>query len=180
MGRFTPTPQALWLPAAPLLAAVDHAARGRETTVVGLLGRAGQKAYYRARQAGTVTLRQVEDLCDRLGCHPFELYGPAYQRLAIAAAPGPLEAEATVTAWHEAGCARPGCDQPIHPGDPAGLVRDIGPCCAACCGLDPHTAPRALDPAHAGQPHPGRRCPTPGSPRGTAATATPRPREGAA
>jgi hypothetical protein len=179
MARYQPIPQALRLPAGPLLAAVDHAARGRETTVVRLLGRTGQKAYDRARQAGTLTLRQVEDLCDRLGCHPFELYGPAYQRLAIAAAPGPLEAEVTLTAWHDATCARPGCGRLIRPGDPAGLVSDIGPCCAACCGLDPQAAPapRALGPARAGQPRPGRRCAAPGS-RG--ATATPRPREGAA
>jgi hypothetical protein len=143
MGRFTPTPRALRLPAGPLLAAVDHAARGRQTTVVGLLGRTGQKAYYRARQAGTLTLRQVEDLCDQLGCHPFALYGPAYQRLALAAAPGPLDPDATVTAWHQAICARPGCGRPIRPGDPVGLVSDVGPCCAACCGLDAHTAPAA-------------------------------------
>jgi hypothetical protein len=140
MGRYAPTPRALRLPAGPLLAAVDHAVRGRQTTVVGLLGRAGQKAYYRAREAGTVTLRQAEDLCDRLGRHPFELYGPAYQRLALAAAPGPLEAEVTLTAWHHATCARPGCGRPIRPGAPVGLVRDVGACCAACCGLDAHTA----------------------------------------
>jgi hypothetical protein len=143
MAAFTPIPAALRLPAAPLLAAVDRAARGRETTVVGLLGRTGQKAYYRARQAGSLTLRQVEDLCDRLGCHPFELYGPAYQRLALAAAPGPLEPDATITAWHDSTCARPGCGRPIRPGDPVGLVRDVGPCCAACCGLDAHQAPAA-------------------------------------
>jgi hypothetical protein len=177
MARYQPIPQALRLPAAPLLAAVDHAARGRETTVVRLLGRTGQRAYYRARQAGSLTLRQVEDLCDRLGCHPFELYGPAYQRLALAAAPGPLDPDATVTAWHAAPCARPGCTRLIRPGDPVGLVRDVGPCCAACCGLDTQVAPapRPLDPAHAGQPR--RRCSAASRP-GT--TATPRPREGAA
>jgi hypothetical protein len=182
MARFTPTPQALRLPAGPLLAAVDHAAHGRETTVVRLLGRTGQKAYYRVRQAGTVTLRQVEDLCDRLGCHPFELYGQAYQQLALAAVPGPLEAEVTVTAWHAAICARPGCGRPIRPGELVGLVGEVGACCAACCGLDSPMAPapRALDPRWAGQPHPGRRCPAPGSAAATAAAATPRPREGAA
>jgi hypothetical protein len=82
-----------------------------------------------------VSLRQVEDLCDRLGCHPYELYGPAYQRLALTSLPGPLEADATVTAWHQAGCARPGCSRPIRPGELVGLVADVGPCCAACCGL---------------------------------------------
>jgi hypothetical protein len=140
MARYTPTPWALRLPAAPLLAAVDHAARGRQTTVVRLLGRTGQRAYYRARRAGSLTLRQVEDLCDRLGCHPFELYGPAYQRLALAAVPGPLDPDATVTAWHQATCARPGCARPIRPGERVGLVSDVGACCAACCGLDAHAA----------------------------------------
>jgi hypothetical protein len=135
MGRFTPIPRALRLPADPLLAAVDHATRGQQTTVVRLLGRTGQKAYYRARQTGSLTLRQVEDLCDRLGCHPFELYGPAYQRLALAAAPGPLEPDVTVTAWHQAVCARPGCDRPIRPGERVGLVGEVGACCATCCAL---------------------------------------------
>jgi hypothetical protein len=135
MARYAPTPLALRLPAGPLLAAVDHAARGRGTAPSSLLGNTGYHAYVRARRAGTVTLRQVEDLCDRLGCHPFELYGQAYQRLALAATASPLEPDATITAWHEAVCARPGCTRPIRPGDPAGLVRDVGPCCAACCGL---------------------------------------------
>jgi hypothetical protein len=135
MARFTPTPQALRLPAGPLLAAVDHAARGRDTAPSSLLGNTGYHAYTRARQAGTVTLRQVEDLCDRLGCHPFELYGPAYQRLALAAAPGPLEPDVTVTAWHQAVCARPGCDRPIRPGERVGLVGEVGACCATCCAL---------------------------------------------
>ena len=108
-------PEALRLPAAPLLAAVDQAAHDRRTSVSDLLGNSGQKAYARARAAGTATLAQVEAVCDRLGCHPYELYGPAYQRLALASGSGPLEPEVTVTAWHQAACARPGCHQP----DPA-------------------------------------------------------------
>jgi len=135
MARPAPVPDGLRLPAGPLLAAVEQAVRGRETTLVGLLGRAGQRAYYRARRAGTLSLRQAEDLCDRLGCHPFELYGQAYQRLALASIPGPLDPDATVTAWHAAVCARPGCDRPIRPGDPVGLVGEVGACCAVCCGL---------------------------------------------
>ncbi len=132
---FTPTPEALRLPAAPLLAAVDRAARGRGTSLTGLLGNTGVHAYTRARRAGTISLGQAEDLCDRLGCHPYELYGQAYQRLELTSVPGPLEADATVPAWHEAVCARPGCGRAIRPGDLVGLVADVGPCCAACCGL---------------------------------------------
>jgi hypothetical protein len=130
-------PAALRLPAAPLLAAVDQAAAGRGLSLSWLLGDAGAKAYRRARQAGTVSLRQVEDLCDRLGCHPFELYGAAYQRLALAAVPGPLTPHVVVTAWHEAACGRPGCGRPIRPGDRVGLVGEVGACCAACCDLRP-------------------------------------------
>jgi DNA-binding Xre family transcriptional regulator len=142
-GRLAP--EALRLPAEPLLAAVDQAAGDRGVSVSELLGNTGQKHYARARQADTVTLDQVERICDRLGCHPFELYGPAYQLLAIAAAPGPLEPEVTVTAWHQTACARPGCAQPIQPGEMVGLVGDVGPCCAPCCGLDRHWPQRAAD-----------------------------------
>src|SRR5919197_2654827 len=145
MGAFTPIPEALRLPAGPLLAAVERAARGRGLSTTALLGNTGQQAYARARAAGTVTLAQVEATCDRLGCHPYELYGPAYQRLALCSVPGPLEPEATVTAWHQASCARPGCGRPIRPGEPVGLVTDVGPCCAGCCGLDLPAARRAAE-----------------------------------
>jgi hypothetical protein len=155
-----PIPEALRLPAAPLLAAVDRAAGDRGVTPSALLGTTGYQAYARARLAGTVTVRQAEATCDRLGCHPYELYGAAYQRLALASAPGPLDPDATVTAWHDTTCARPGCGRPIHPGHPVGLVSDVGPCCAACCGLDAHKAHESAG--------------------ATAATATPRPRESAA
>jgi hypothetical protein len=128
-------PAALRLPAAPLLAAVRQAAAGRGLSLTGLLGDAGYRAYRRAGRAGTASLRQVEDLCDRLGCHPFELYGAAYQRLALASIPGPLEPDVVVTAWHPAACDRPGCTRPIRPGEPVGLVGEVGACCAACCDL---------------------------------------------
>jgi hypothetical protein len=133
-------PVALRLPAGPLLAAVDRAAHGRGRNPRRLLGEAGHAAYRRVRRAGTASLRQVEDLCDRLGCHPFELYGQAYQRLALAAVPEPLTPNAVVTAWHQAACGRPGCDRPIHPGELVGLVGEIGACCAACCDLTPAQA----------------------------------------
>jgi hypothetical protein len=170
-------PGTLRLPAAPLLAAVDRAARGRGATPSALLGNTGHHAYVRARQDGTVTLYQAEELCDLLGCHPYELYGAAYQRLALSSAPGPLDPDATVTAWHEATCARPGCGRPIRPADPVGLVTDVGPCCAACCGLDAQSAPCRPGTARAGRRRPRRRYPAPGS---ASATAAPRPREGAA
>ncbi len=130
-------PAALRLPAGPLLAAVDQAARGRGRSPRRLLGEAGHAAYRRVRRAGVASLRQVEDLCDRLGCHPYELYGAAYQRLALAAVPGPLTPDAVVTAWHEASCDRPGCGRPIRPGERVGLVGEVGACCAACCDLTP-------------------------------------------
>jgi hypothetical protein len=173
MAVFTPMPDALRLPAAPLLAAVQQAARGRGVSPTALLGNTGYHAYTRARQAGTLTLRQAEATCDRLGCHPYELYGTAYQRLALSSTPGPLEPDATVTAWHQASCARAGCRRPIRPGEPVGLVREVGPCCATCCGLDTHNAPagRDLGAAGAGHGRPDRRRSTP--------TVTPRPREGA-
>jgi hypothetical protein len=140
MTAGTLIPEALRLPAAALLAAVDQAAHDRRTSVSDLLGKSGQKAYARARAVGNVTLAQVETVCDRLGCHPHELYGPAYQRLALASGSGPLEPEVTVTAWHLAACTWPGCARPISPGETVGLVADVGPCCAACCGLDPEDA----------------------------------------
>ena len=131
-----PIPEALRLPASPLLTAVDQAADDRRVSSSDLLGNTGQKAYARARQVGTASLAQVEAVCDRLGCHPFELYGPAYQRLALTSGPGPLEPEVTVTAWQQAACARPGCHKSIRPGELVGLVADVGPCCAGCCGSE--------------------------------------------
>ena len=151
-----PIPEALRLPAGPLLTAVDQAADDRRVSSSDLLGNTGQKAYARARQVGTASLAQVEAVCDRLGCHPFELYGPAYQRLALTSGPGPLEPEVTITAWHQATCARPGCTQPIQPGELVGLVTDVGPCCAGCCGLDPGQTQRAEAPAASASPPPGK------------------------
>jgi hypothetical protein len=171
MAAFTPVPEALRLPAAPLLAAVEQAARGRGVSPGALLGNSGYHAYARARQRGTVTLRQAEGLCDLLGCHPYELYGAAYQRLALSSIPGPLEPDATVTAWHQAICARAGCGRPIGPGEPVGLVAEVGPCCAVCCDLGAHNAPARRD-LGAGRRRPWRQRP--------AATVTARPREGAA
>jgi hypothetical protein len=143
MTAGTLVPEALRLPAAPMLAAVDQAAHDRRTSISDVLGKSGQKAYARARAAGTATLAQVEAVCDRLGCHPYELYGIAYQRLALASGSGPLEQpEVTVTAWQQAACARLGCHQSLWPGELVGLVADVGPCCAGCCGLERHPTQR--------------------------------------
>jgi len=171
-------PAALRLPAAPLLAAVEQAARGRGVRPSALLGNTGYHAYARARRAGTITLRQAEATCDRLGCHPYELYGTAYQRLALSSAPGPLEPDVTVTAWHRAVCARAGCGRPIGPGEPVGLVAEVGPCCAACCGLDNHDTPTRRDLSAAAADRPRRRPAAVGV--RAIATVTARPREGAA
>jgi hypothetical protein len=171
MAVFTSVPEALRLPAAPLLVAVEQAARGRGVSPGALLGNTGYHAYARARQRGTVTLRQAEGLCDLLGCHPYELYGAAYQRLALSSIPGLLEPDATVTAWHQASCARAGCGRPIGPGEPVGLVAEVGPCCAVCCDLGAHDAPARRD-LGAGRRRPRR--------QRSAATVTARPREGAA
>jgi hypothetical protein len=130
-------PAATRLPAGPLVDAVTEAARTRQRGLRRLLGSAGHACYRRARRTGTASLRQVEDLCDRLGCHPYELYGHAYQRLALAEVPGPLTPEVVVTAWHAAVCGRPGCARPIHPGERVGLVGEVGTCCAGCCDLTP-------------------------------------------
>ncbi len=71
-----PIPEALRLPAAPLLVAVERAARGRGVTPSALLGNTGYQTYARARQADTVTLQQAEATCDRLGCHPMSCTAP--------------------------------------------------------------------------------------------------------
>jgi hypothetical protein len=130
-------PAALRLPAGPLLAAVHEAVYGRGRSLEWLLGNTGHTTYRRVRRAGTASLAQVEDVCDRLGCHPFELYGAAYQRLALAAVPGLLAPDVVVTAWHPAVCDRPGCGRPVRPGELVGLVGEVGTCCGACCDLTP-------------------------------------------
>jgi hypothetical protein len=130
-------PAAMRLPAGPLLTAVQEAVYGRGRSLERLLGNTGHVTYRRIREAGTASLAQVEDLCDRLGCHPYELYGQAYQRLALASIPGPLTPDVAVTAWHPARCDRPGCDRPIRPGEPVGLVSEVGACCDGCCDLTP-------------------------------------------
>src|SRR6266536_3289230 len=71
------------LPAAPLLEAVTSCATRRQLSLEALLDQAARRAFYRARQSGELTLVAVEDFCDRLGLHPRELYGDAYDRAAF-------------------------------------------------------------------------------------------------
>jgi hypothetical protein len=70
------------LPAAPLVAAIRSYATRRQLSLEVLFDQAARRAFYRARQSGEVTLVAVEDFCDRLGLHPRELYGDAYDRAA--------------------------------------------------------------------------------------------------
>src|SRR5215211_3082784 len=66
------------LPAAPLLAAVDAAVgRPRPGWTARLrrgVGESGVRAYERAQREGSLTLRRIEQFCDRFGWHPRELY----------------------------------------------------------------------------------------------------------
>jgi hypothetical protein len=71
------------LPAAPLLEAVTSYATRRQLSLEVLFDPAARRAFYRARQSGEVTLVAVESFCDRLGLHPRELYGDAYDRAAF-------------------------------------------------------------------------------------------------
>jgi hypothetical protein len=71
------------LPAAPLLEAVTSHATRRQLSLEALFDQAARRAFYRARQAGEVTLTTVEDFCDQLGLHPRQLYGDAYDRAAF-------------------------------------------------------------------------------------------------
>lgn len=68
------------LDAAPVLMALELRVKRRGTTVWQYLeGRADlRQAYRRGMNRGTMALEVVENFCDLLGCHPFELYGSAY------------------------------------------------------------------------------------------------------
>jgi len=76
-------PNAQHLPAAPLVQAVGSYATRRQLSLERLFDQATRRAFYRARQAGEATLVTVEDFCDRLGLHPRQLYGDAYDRAAF-------------------------------------------------------------------------------------------------
>ncbi len=77
-------PNAQHLPAAPLVQAVSSYATRRQLGLTRLFDETTCRAFYRARQAGEVTLTTVEDFCDQLGLHPRQLYGEAYDRAAFA------------------------------------------------------------------------------------------------
>jgi len=42
---------------------------------------------------------------------------------------------AVVAAWYPTLCRHPACGYRSDPGEPVGLVSQLGPCCAACCTL---------------------------------------------
>jgi hypothetical protein len=71
------------LSAAPLLAAVRSYATRRQLSLEVLFDQAARRALRRGRRSGEVTLVAVEAFCDRLGLHPRELYGDAYDRAAF-------------------------------------------------------------------------------------------------
>jgi hypothetical protein len=72
------------LDAAPLVAAIDRAVRTRGISAYKLLGDAGAaNAYENAKARSTITLTVAEELCDRLGWHPRELWGDAYDAAAF-------------------------------------------------------------------------------------------------
>jgi hypothetical protein len=83
------------LPAAPLLAAVDATVGrpqpGWTTRLRRRVGESGVRAYERAQQDGSLTLRRVERFCDRFGWHPRELYGDAYDAAALAGCPADFD-----------------------------------------------------------------------------------------
>lgn len=68
------------LDAGPLVDAINERARRRRVPLERLLpvDSAELRAYWRARQRGTVTLKTAEQLCDEFGWHPRELWGDAY------------------------------------------------------------------------------------------------------
>ncbi len=47
----------------------------------------------------------------------------------------PLRPMAVVAAWYPTLCRHPACGYRSDPGEPVGLVSQLGPCCAACCTL---------------------------------------------
>jgi hypothetical protein len=54
-------------------------------------GKPGLRAYERARHDGWLMLQGIEQLCDRFGWHPRELYGDAYDTAAFQGHPGHLD-----------------------------------------------------------------------------------------
>ncbi len=80
---FRRSPNQQRLPAGPLLTAVGSYATRRQLSLELLFDQAARRTLYRGRQSGELTLNAVENLCERLGLHPRELYGDAYDRAAF-------------------------------------------------------------------------------------------------
>jgi hypothetical protein len=82
-GTFRRSPNQQRLPAGPLLGAVGSYATRRQLSLELLFDQAARRTLSRGRQSGELTLNAVEKLCERLGLHPRELYGDAYDRAAF-------------------------------------------------------------------------------------------------
>ena len=80
---FRRSPNQQRLPAGPLLTAVSSYTTRRQLSLELLFDQAARRTLYRGRQSGELTLNAVESLCERLGLHPRELYGDAYDRAAF-------------------------------------------------------------------------------------------------
>jgi hypothetical protein len=80
---FRRAPNQQRLPAGPLLSAASSYATRRQLRLDLLFDQAAQRALYRGRESGELTLNAIERLCDRIGLHPRELYGDAYDRAAF-------------------------------------------------------------------------------------------------
>jgi hypothetical protein len=86
--RYNDPQRYVHLDAAPLLAAIERTARDRGISAYALLDdTAARRRYEDARTRGTVTLVVAEGLCDRLGWHPRELWGDAWDAAALAGRP---------------------------------------------------------------------------------------------
>jgi hypothetical protein len=99
------------LPAAPLLQAVQSAARRRQQPLEELLGEAEQhrnpwllQALRHAQISGQVTVLTGEHVCDVLGWHPRMIWGDTYDTTIADTTPHTTTAPAgTPTAWRQ-GC----------------------------------------------------------------------------
>jgi hypothetical protein len=53
-----------------------------------------------------------------------------------------LHATVVVPTWYPTLCRNPACGRRSDLGELVGLVPGLGPCCASCAGLDPHSPKR--------------------------------------
>ncbi len=50
-----------------------------------------ERAFYRARQRGWVTLRAAELVCDHFGWHPYQIWGERYDAAALVGLPADFD-----------------------------------------------------------------------------------------